>query len=163
MLRKKVSIWVVLCGFLMNNAFAGEAWRWKVNGLWVYSDSYPSDVKNPERVGSTTPNTVSSAATESDILNSKASKDFPVVLYGLSCAGCVEAKKILDGRKIKYESKDPSVVDVYKEFKLLSPQSMAPVIKIGSKVLIGFENEGLNSALDDAGYSKNTMRSSDNH
>ena len=75
----------------------------------------------------------------------------------------IEAKKILDGRKIKYESKDPSVVDVYKEFKLLSPQSMAPVIKIGSKVLIGFENEGLNSALDDAGYSKNTMRSSDNH
>ena len=132
-------------------AQASQAWRWKENGLWVYGDHYPSGAQNPELVGAIRDLPADQSA---GIGNDKAAKLFPVVVYGVGCPGCEAAKKILESRKIPVTIKDPSQPAMYEEFKKYSPQSLAPVIMIGEKPLVGFDSGALNGALDDAGYDK---------
>ena len=133
------------------HAQAGEAWRWKENGRWVYGDKYPKGAVNPERVLALD----TRAATERQSSgNEKASKLFPVVLYGVGCPGCDAAKKLLESRGVSAQIKDPSKPEVYEEFKKRSPQSLAPVVMVGDKALVGFDEAALQGALDDAGYDK---------
>jgi glutaredoxin 3 len=136
-------------------AHAGEAWRWKENGRWVYGDKYPKGAFNPERVlaldtrGATEPQSSG---------NEKAAKLFPVVLYGVGCPGCEAAKTALEARGVPVTVKDPSKPEVYEEFKKRSPQSLAPVILVGDKSLVGFDEAALAGALDDAGYDKASVK-----
>lgn len=149
--------WVLSLATLlfMGGVFAGEAWRWKENGKWVYGDHYPRSAENPERVSGLT-NVLPKAAPDS-FLNEQARKLFPVVVYGVDCPACDQAKKLLESRRIPVTYKDAKKPEIYDEFKKYSPESQAPVVLIGDKALIGFEATALNGALDDAGYEKTVV------
>jgi len=138
------------------SAMAEIAWRWQEGGKWVYGDKYPRDAISLERVGQkgqVIENAVAGSVSQ-NIQNEKASKLFPVVLYGVGCEGCEKAKKLLESRRIPFIVKDPSKQEIFIEFKTYSPQSLAPVMLVGEKVLIGYEEVSWSASLDDAGYDK---------
>lgn len=147
-----ISLAVAGACLLATAAQAGDAWRWKENGRWVYGDKFPRGAINPERVLSLD----TRGATEKPVgsANANAAKLFPVVVYGAGCGGCEATMKLLGGRNIPSTTKDPGKPEIYDEFKKHSPQSLAPVILIGEKVVVGFDEAALNGALDDAGYEK---------
>jgi hypothetical protein len=64
---------------------------------------------------------------------------------------------LLESRRIPFVVKDPSKQEVFVEFKRYSPQSLAPVMLVGEKALIGFEEVSWSGSLDDAGYDKTVV------
>jgi glutaredoxin len=153
-MKASVRVFVALSTFaLCASAFAGQTWRWKEGAFWVYGDKFPNGAVSPELVVAGSPDTAVPIVAKS-FSNEQASKQFPVVVYGLSCPACDAAKKLLESRKINAVYKDPSTPEVFEEFKKYSPKAMAPVVLIGDKPFVGFEPAALNGALDDAGYEK---------
>lgn len=151
MKKTRSILFLLISGLVAGQAMATDAWRWRERGIWVYGDKYPRGADSLEKVSSASgPATAASAVGAA----ANAAKLFPVTLYGMGCPGCEAAKKALDERKVPYSLKDPSKPEVYDEFKKLSPQSMAPVITVGDKALVGFDPAALNGSLDDAGYDK---------
>lgn len=137
------------------SAMAADAWRWQEGGKLVYGDKYPRDAVGLELVaGKGQVGEKNTSTGSSNIQNEKAAKLFPVVLYGVGCEGCEKAKKLLESRRIPFVVKDPSKQEIFIEFKRYSPQSLAPVMLVGEKVLIGFEDVSWSGSLDDAGYDK---------
>lgn len=66
-----------------------------------------------------------------------------------SCHFCVEAKKFLDGKGIRYTAIDlVSQPEKREEMLKLTGQMGVPVIKIDDKVLIGFNRLALQRELD---------------
>lgn len=137
------------------SAMAADAWRWQEGGKWVYGDRYPRGAVGLEQVAGNAQVGEKNAGTPSpNLQNEKAAKLFPVVLYGVGCEGCEKAKKLLESRKIPFVIKDPSKQEIFVEFKRYSPQSLAPVMLVGERALIGFEEVSWSGSLDDAGYDK---------
>lgn len=155
-MRNGARLAVMVAGLLaLTSAIAGEAWRWKENGQWVYGDRYPRSAENPERVSALVD--ALPKATPDSFLNEQAKKLFPIVVYGVDCPACEQAKKVLESRRIPATYKDARKPELYEEFKKYSPDSQAPVVLIGEKPLIGFEVTALNAALDAAGYDKTVV------
>lgn len=142
-------------GLLMaaGHAAASDTWRWRENGRWIYGDKFPPGAASPERFSplSAGPRLASAPIGWE---NEQAAKASPVIIYGVGCPGCEAAKKLMDRRGVPAQVRDPSKSEVYDEFKARSPQSLAPVIVVGERSLVGFDEEGINAALDEAGYKK---------
>lgn len=152
---KRRRAWALAAGLLIASGFATatDAWRWRENGRWVYGDKFPPGALSPERFAplSAGPRLASPPIGWE---NEQAAKAFPVIIYGVGCPGCEAAKKLMERRGVPAQVKDPAKAEVYDEFKALSPQSLAPVIVVGERSLVGFDEEAINAALDEAGYKK---------
>jgi len=72
-----------------------------------------------------------------------------VVIYTTSeCVYCKMAKKFFEKNSISYEEKDISVDNLAREEMIeKSGQMGAPVIDIGGKIIIGFDEEELSKIL----------------
>ena len=75
-----------------------------------------------------------------------------VTVYSASwCAFCHAAKDYLDKLGVAYDDKDiESSPDIAREAVEVSGQTGIPVLKIGSKVIIGFDRPRIDAALHDA-------------
>jgi hypothetical protein len=84
----------------------------------------------------------------------KAVKDFPVTLYTSDCGDpCTKASAALTKRGVPFTEKNPRDPVAAEELKALTGGKIEiPVMKVGSQVLRGYEEEGWKNALDVAGY-----------
>jgi hypothetical protein len=89
----------------------------------------------------------------------RAVKNFPVTIYVYDCGdGCNRARALLAKRGVPHASRDPLVPEVRDELKKLTAgQEVAPVLQVGRRILLGFEEAGWNAALDNAGYPKTAL------
>ncbi|MDR1516213.1 MAG: glutathione S-transferase N-terminal domain-containing protein [Synergistaceae bacterium] len=76
-----------------------------------------------------------------------------VVVYSTkSCPWCVKAKEYLDTLKIAYESIDVgSDREAAKEIVEKTKQRGVPVIKVGTRYIVGFDQGAIQSALKEDG------------
>jgi len=89
----------------------------------------------------------------------QAVKNFPVTIYVYDCGdGCNRARALLVKRGVPHTSKDPLAPEVRDELKKLTAgQEVAPVLQVGRRILLGFEEARWNAALDDAAYPKTAL------
>ena len=75
-----------------------------------------------------------------------------VVVYSTnSCPWCVKAKEYLDSLKVAYESVNISENrDAAAEIVQKTRQRGVPVIKVGERYIVGFDQSAIDSALRDA-------------
>ena len=75
-----------------------------------------------------------------------------VVVYSTnSCPWCVKAKEYLDSLKVAYESVNVSEDrDAAAEIVQKTRQRGVPVIKVGERYIVGFDQSAIDSALRDA-------------
>lgn len=75
-----------------------------------------------------------------------------VVVYSTnSCPWCVKAKEYLDSLKVAYESVNVSENrDAAAEIVQKTRQRGVPVIKVGERYIVGFDQSAIDSALRDA-------------
>jgi glutaredoxin 3 len=72
-----------------------------------------------------------------------------IIIYSTpTCHYCKDAKEYFDSRKIKYEIIDVSQnLEKRKQMIEESEQMGVPVIKIGTKILVGFNKDKVEEAL----------------
>lgn len=89
----------------------------------------------------------------------QAVKNFPVTIFVYDCGdGCNRARALLLRRGVPHTIKDPMVPDMREELKKATGgEEVVPVLKIGRRVLRGFEEGQWNAALDAAGYPKTAL------
>ena len=86
-----------------------------------------------------------------------AERNFPVTLYSADQCGdpCSKAAALLSHRGVPFTQKDARDAAVAEELKGLNGGKLeVPVMKLGSQVVRGYEENTWNSALDAAGYPK---------
>ena len=76
-----------------------------------------------------------------------------VVVYSTkSCPWCVKAKEYLDSLKVAYEAIDVGVDrEAAKEIVDKTKQRGVPVIKVGERYIVGFDQGKIKSALKEEG------------
>ncbi|MDR0616710.1 MAG: glutathione S-transferase N-terminal domain-containing protein [Synergistaceae bacterium] len=76
-----------------------------------------------------------------------------VVVYSTkSCPWCVKAKEYLDSLKVAYEAIDVGVDrEAAKEIVDKTKQRGVPVIKVGERYIVGFDQGKIQSALKEEG------------
>jgi glutaredoxin-like YruB-family protein len=76
-----------------------------------------------------------------------------VVVYSTkSCPWCVKAKEYLDSLKVSYEAIDVgSDREAAKEIVEKTKQRGVPVIKVGERYIVGFDQGKIQSALKEEG------------
>jgi len=85
----------------------------------------------------------------------RAIKNFPVTFYTApDCGGaCSQAAALLAKRGVPFTEKNAREAAAGEELKALNGGKLeVPLLKLGSQVLLGFEEAGWNQALDAAGY-----------
>lgn len=89
----------------------------------------------------------------------QAMKNFPVTLFVYDCGeGCSRARAYLVRRGVPHTIKDPMVPEMREELKKATGgDEVVPVLKVGRRVLRGFEEGQWSAALDDAGYPKTAL------
>ncbi len=75
-----------------------------------------------------------------------------VVVYSTTqCPWCVKAKEYLDSLKVAYEAVNVSEDrDAAAEIVQKTRQRGVPVIKVGERYIVGFDQSAIDSALRDA-------------
>jgi glutaredoxin-like YruB-family protein len=75
-----------------------------------------------------------------------------VVVYSTrSCPWCVKAKSYLDSLKVSYESVDVGTdKDAAREVVEKTRQQGVPVVKVGERYIVGFDQNAIQSALKEA-------------
>ncbi|MBL8311894.1 MAG: glutaredoxin family protein [Burkholderiales bacterium] len=137
-------------------ASAQQVYRWTdANGRVQYSDQPPpADAKNVQQknVGG---NSIQN--NELPLAAADAQKRNPVTLFVSECGvACDSAKQLLNQRGIPHTVVDPTrSLELNNRFKSeAGGVSIIPVLKVGSKIVTGFNDVAWASALDAAGYPK---------
>ena len=149
------SVLVVCAAMFISSSVAGNLYRWvDSSGKVQYTDQPPpASAKNVEQKN------FGANVIEGDTLPYEARlavKRNPVVLYATNCGvSCDKARALLKTRGIPYTAKNPETTPADAEaLKKLAGALEVPVLVVGKKHLKGFEVDGWNSSLDDAGYPK---------
>lgn len=151
-------ILMVLPLVLAGTASAAEMFRWvDADGKVHYTDAPPPPTaKNVQqkKLGD------KAGSAQIPYVLQQALKNFPVTLYSNECGdACAKAKALLNKRGIPFTEKDPekNPDDAESLKKLAGGTLTVPLLLVGSSVLKGFEEDGWNSALDLAGYPKDSL------
>ena len=150
--------WMLLIMLVSNVAMTqAETYKWiDADGKVHYSDQPPPpDARKSERkqLGDK-PGEVALP-----YVLQQAVKNFPVTMFASDCGdGCDRARALLVKRGVPHSIKDPMVPEFRAELKKATGgEEVVPVLKIGRRVLRGFEEGQWNAALDDAGYPKTPL------
>lgn len=136
---------------------ADKLYKWTdKDGNVHYTDQPPpAEAKASER------KTFGDRAPESTLPYSlqKAVKDFPVTLYTSDCGDpCTRASAALTKRGVPFTEKNPRDPAAAEELKALTGGKIEiPVMKVGSQVLRGYEEDSWKNALDVAGYPTSSL------
>lgn len=154
---------LILCAMVsMSSAVAGNLYRWvDSSGKVQYTDQPPpATAKNVEQKN------FGANVIEGDTLPYEtrlAVQRNPVVLYVNNCGvSCDKARALLKTRRIPYTARNPETTPADAEaLKKLAGTLVVPVLVVGKKHLKGFEVDGWNATLDDAGYPKTLLGKAD--
>ncbi|HET9700468.1 MAG TPA: glutaredoxin family protein [Burkholderiales bacterium] len=148
------SLLLIALAILALPAAAGTMYRWvDAEGQVHYTDKPPpASAKDVKQQPIKAPST--DEAARLPYATQMAARNFPVTLYATDCGDpCTQARQFLRKRGIPYTEKDPQQPAEYQDLsKLLSGQMEVPVLKVGSSLTRGFNEEGWHNALDVAGY-----------
>ena len=138
--------------FVSLSVAAGDTYRWEdADGNVYYSNALPpADARNVKR-----PVLYSNSSDQVLPYSLQlAVNRFPVTLYVTDCGSpCDLGRELLVNRGVPHTLMDASGADVQQELLgLTSGVAEVPVILIGRSVIVGFEEEQWNGALDLAGY-----------
>jgi glutaredoxin len=151
----KALAWIVALMLAVGPAAAGKLYKWvdKDGNLHYTDQPPPAEAKTSEqkKFGDSASDAPVSYALR------QAVKNFPVTLYGADQCGdpCNKASALLSQRGIPFAQKDARDPAVAEELKALNGGKLeVPVMKLGSQVVRGYEENAWNSTLDAAGYPK---------
>jgi glutaredoxin len=145
---------VMSCGLLaVASAQADKLYKWTdADGNVHYTDHAPTpaEAKTQERkaFGDKPTDIAVPYALQ------RAIKNFPVTLYSADCGdACTKAAALLAKRGVPFTEKNARDTATGEEVKAMNGGKLeVPLLKIGSQMLRGFEEDGWNQALDAAGY-----------
>lgn len=153
-----IHILLALPLLLAGTASAAEMFRWvDADGKVHYTDAPPPPTaKNVQqkKLGD------KAGSAQIPYVLQQAVKNFPVTLYSNECGdACTKAKALLGKRGIPFTQKDPekNPDDAESLKKVAGGTLTVPLLLVGTSVLKGFEEDGWNSALDLAGYPKDSL------
>jgi glutaredoxin len=142
----------LLISLLVSASAHAQLYRWVgPDGKVTYSDTPPpSSAKQVEKkdVGASGPNT-----SNFPYELAQAVKNSPVTLYTTAkCAPCDDARTMLKTRGIPYSEKTVNNYDEVTKFKQIAPDGQFPFLTVGSQKQKGFESNGWDTLLNNAGY-----------
>lgn len=86
-----------------------------------------------------------------------------IKLYGLmSCAHCKETRELLSDSGIPFECVYVDLLtgeersDTMRELRSVNPEVTFPTLVIGTRVIVGFKKDQIESALTDIGFAPRT-------
>jgi glutaredoxin len=139
-------------------ATAGKLYKWvDKDGKLHYTDQPPPpEAKTAEqkKFGDSASDAPVSYALQ------QAVKNFPVTLYSADQCGdpCNKASALLSQRGIPFAQKDARDPALAEELKMLNGGKLeVPLMKLGSQVVRGYEENTWNTTLDAAGYPKRAV------
>ena len=132
---------------------AGPAWAlYKVvgpDGRITYTDRPPSD--RPAATLKTNGTVVQATGLPFEL--QRIASQYPVTFYSSSkCAPCDGGRQMLQGRGIPYIEKTVETSEDILSLQKLEGVQQLPVLKVGSKQLLGFAQTDWSAYLDAAGY-----------
>ncbi|MBC7701044.1 glutaredoxin family protein [Aquabacterium sp.] len=132
---------------------AGPAWAlYKVvapDGRVTYTDRPPAD--RPAATLKTNGTVVQTAGLPFEL--QRVASQYPVTFYSASkCVPCDGARQMLQGRGIPYTEKTVETSDDILSLQKQEGVQQLPVLKVGSKQLVGFAQADWTGYLDAAGY-----------
>ncbi len=132
---------------------AGPAWAlYKVvgpDGRVTYTDRPPAD--RPAATIKSNGNVVPTSGLPFEL--QRVASQYPVTLYSSSkCAPCDGARQMLQGRGIPYTEKTVETSEDILTLQKREGVQQLPVLKVGSKQLVGFAQADWAGYLDAAGY-----------
>ena len=142
---------------LATAANSQQVFRWvDKDGKVHYGDMLPP----PAEVKSVQTKKLADSVIEQDDVPfavEQAMKKNPVTLYANNCGElCANAKALLSKRGIRYAEKNPEADPAAGAALKQTPGGLqVPTIMIGAVSIAGFDEEGWNSALTNAGYPRN--------
>jgi len=141
----------------MSTSSPNVLFRWSdFKGQINYGDRPPPDAQNVIRIDLMTigENTQSLLP----YLVRRAAGNFPVMLFtSKNCPPCVSAREFLNKRGIPFAERTIESSDDSMEFKRVTSAEGVPVATLGTKVLIAFDPDDWNNALDATGYPQKTQ------
>lgn len=131
-------------------------YKWVDKDGHVSYHDYPPASKEGDRVESKDFKIGGVSSASSADSSSKASEQFPVVLYTApQCTSCDLARAYLDKRKVPFTDLDVAKdTKLQKELLEKTGTLTVPTIMVGSKVMKGYMESLLSGELDAAGYPK---------
>jgi glutaredoxin len=159
MMRPKLGLTtaVLLClAFTLPLAHGVRLYKWVDKDGNVSYHDYPPTSNEGGRVESKDFKIGGVGSTSGVGPSSKASEEFPVVLYTApQCNSCDLARAYLDKRKVPFTDLDVAKdTKLQKELLEKTGTLTVPTIMIGSKVMKGYMESLLSGELDAAGYPK---------
>jgi len=119
------------------------------DGRVTYTDRPPAD--RPTATLKTNGTVVSASSLPFEL--QKIASQYPVTFYSSSkCAPCDTARQLLQGRGIPYTEKTVETSEDVLTLQKREGVQQLPILKIGSKQLVGFNQSDWTSYLDAAGY-----------
>lgn len=154
-MRKTLAMLLTI--LVSNIALAGDMWKWKENGRWVYGDHYPAGAEQlqkglaPPVVPVEEVKNKDEAATPA-IKPAAAVKGVTIWVADSCGPACAKAQEMLGKWGVPFGSKDAAKSENFEEFKKVSPQALAPVLILGERTLIGFDEDQWSVALKEANF-----------
>ncbi len=144
---------VGVAGLLGLSGLMSPAWAlYKVvgpDGKITYTDRAPSD-SSAQAIKA---NGASMATEGLPYELQRVASKYPVTLYtSKACSACDSGRQMLTARGIPYVEKTVITNDDIKAFALIDSTGQIPLLRIGNKQLLGFNQTEWGSYLDAAGY-----------
>jgi glutaredoxin len=159
MMRQRMALFAVLLlcvAMAVPLAHGVRLYKWVDKDGHVSYHDYPPASKEGDRVESKDFKIGGVSSASSAGSSSKASEQFPVVLYTTpQCTSCDLARAYLDKRKVPFTDLDVAKdAKLQKELLEKTGTLTVPTIMVGSKVMKGYMESLLSGELDAAGYPK---------
>jgi len=156
----KLAIFVATLLVALQAAMAADApvdsrkilWRWTdARGQINYGDHPPADARNLLKIDLMTIGTTTQSLLPYQVR--QAASNFPVILFtAKNCPPCNSARDHLTKRGVPFAERTVETSDDGMELKRLTNAEGVPVATVGGQVLVSFDSDGWNNALDATGY-----------
>jgi glutaredoxin len=132
-------------------------WRWSdYRGQINYGDRPPPDAQNLLRIDLLTIGEQTQSMLPYQVR--RAASNFPVMLFtAKNCPPCAPARAFLNKRGIPFAERTIESSDDVMELKRLTGADGVPVLTLGSKPMLAFNQEDWTDGLDATGYPKSSL------
>lgn len=136
-------------------AAQGQIYKWKdAKGELHYGDTPPPQGAQTLQVDGQAPSDPTALPYEL----ARAVRLHPVTLYTTArCDACDQGRRLLRARGIPFAEKTVNTLNDQQEQRRQTGKDELPLLVIGSRQVVGFQDAGWQEALDSASYPKRTM------
>jgi hypothetical protein len=138
---------------------AGAQYKWvDSSGHVGYGDKPPVGAHDIESLAGVSRGAPHDPQTELPYELQQIVHEFPVTLYTMSdCAGCDQGRALLKVRAVPFSERTIRSSDDVRVLKQLSGSDQLPAFQVGSRFVTGFNSAAWQSALDLAGYPRESQ------